>query len=129
MERSHNGIAWVQACLSPELIGPPIIVHENIEHTLPYTQAQGTVKPVDLTQHPEFKDALQDAIKSSYLKSIDQPIPMLGDESPRTCAGDPDKRHRAIEWVRYLEDMDSQNAPVPHDFSWLWKELGLEEHR
>ena len=129
VERSQRGIALLQSLLTSDLIGTPLSVHENVEHTLSRAPTPSPAESVDMAQHPELQEAVQAAVKASYLKSLDQPIPMLGDESPRACAADPDKRQRAVDWVKYLENMESRNSATPHDFSWLWEELGLGDHR
>ena len=129
VERSENGIVFLQSCLPEGLIGSPLSVHDNIDHTLSRPPAPKAHASIDVAQHPELQGAVQEALKASYRSSLDQPIPMLGDESPRACASDPEKRHKAVGWIQYLENMESKSAATPHDFTWLWDELGLTDYR
>ena len=54
---------------------------------------------------------------------------MMDNESPRSCAASSDKRHKAIDWVKYLENQESKSPNPSQDFSWMWEELGLTDYR
>ncbi len=68
-------------------------------------------------------------MKGHYLKTLDEAIPMLDNESPRACAADPDKQHKVIDWLKYLENTESKSPSPTQDFTWMWEELGLSSHR
>lgn len=130
VERSERGVAFLQTCLDENLIGKPMSLHEDFEHILSSPQASSpSPNSIDIAQHPELQSMIDDMLQKQYLMALDDPIPMLDDESPRSCAADPDKRHKAIDWVKYLENQESKNSAQSHDFTWMWKELGLLEYR
>ena len=68
-----------------------------------------------------------------YRRILDQPIPMLGDQSPRKAATTPNGRAKVVEWLKMLENSSARHAPddamAGYDFAWLWSELGLDEDR
>ena len=130
VERSERGVAMLQTCLDEDLVGAPMSVHENFQDTLSAPQAPSrSSNSIDIAQHPELQSMVQDMLKKQYLTALDEPIPMLDNESPRVCAADPDKRHKAIDWVKYLENQESKSPASSHDFTWMWKELRLVEYR
>ena len=130
VERSERGTALIQACLDNDLIGAPMSVHESMDHRMATAPAaNASSQPIDMAQHPELQGMMQEALKNQYLNALDEAIPMLDDESPRACASDPDKRHKAIDWIKYLENMESKSPNPAHDFTWMWEELGLSDYR
>ena len=74
----------------------------------------------------EIQRAIQHHLHQHYRNTLDQPIPMLGDLSPRACAADPALRHRVIEWLEHLERSERPQPGMDYDFSWIWDELKLE---
>jgi len=129
VERSEKGIAFLQSFLSTDLIGAPISVHDNIEHTVASALSTPPADAIDLSQHPELLGKMQDMMKGHYLKTLDEAIPMLDNESPRACAADPDKHHKVVAWLKYLENTESKTPNPVQDFSWMWEELGLIDYR
>ncbi len=72
-------------------------------------------------------------LERHYRRSLDEPIPMLGDESPRAAVRSADGREKVITWLKYLENMEDRGArdagrPV-FDFTWMWRELGILDLR
>jgi hypothetical protein len=66
-----------------------------------------------------------------YRKTLDEPIPMLKNKSPRQAAKDPALRPILVQWAKgLLHSLDSQrmrdNDPGT-DLRWLLEELGLKE--
>ncbi len=129
VERSKKGIAFLQSCLGSSLIGEPMSVHENIEDTMASVPAIQPEDSIDVSQHPELQGIMQEMMKGHYLKTLDEAIPMLDNESPRACAADPDKHHKVIDWLKYMENMESKSPNSAQDFSWMWEELGLADYR
>ncbi len=63
-----------------------------------------------------------------YRQWVDQPVPVLGGETPRAAASRPELRTRLVELIRGIEGLYqealSHNQPA-YDPSWMWEELGL----
>ena len=73
-------------------------------------------------------------LDKQYRALLDEPVPMLGNVSPRAAARSARGRRNVAAWLKHVENR-SHNAPSPtdpmatYDFSWLWRELKLEQLR
>ena len=73
-------------------------------------------------------------LDKQYRAVLDEPVPMLGDRSPRQAARTPAAREKLVTWLEFLENRSgSQTDPTDpmatYDFGWLWRDLGLENLR
>lgn len=67
-----------------------------------------------------------------YAKTLDEPLPALGNISPRAAVKTPKGRADVIGWLKGLENHMSHAKDDPlatYDTSWLWHELGIKEQR
>jgi len=65
---------------------------------------------------------------------LDQPIPALGNKSPRAAARTANGRAKVVDWLKTLENhtakfAGSNEGMATYDFSWVWMELGVNELR
>lgn len=133
VERGKQAEMFMQAFIDDSLIGTPLTMHENLGDqistgvTAPTTPS--SLSSDELQQLPEIQALLQKTMKDHYLKTLDEPIPMLDNDSPRECAANPDKRSKVIAWLKSLENMEAKASGPAHDFGWIWDELGLLDHR
>lgn len=125
-ERAEKGGQLLSAHLG-ELVGQPITVHENLSDKLENgSPLNNGAEP----QHSEAESmAIQQYLDQHYQNTLDEPIPMLDDKSPRECASDPRLQGMVLEWLKTLENQSSHSPMPDYDFSWIWKELGLDKHR
>jgi hypothetical protein len=84
---------------------------------------------------PEAQTELVHAmLDKQYRALLDEPVSMLGDVSPRAAARNTRERRNLAAWLKYLENR-SRNAPdqsdpmATYDFTWLWRELKIEQLR
>ncbi len=73
-------------------------------------------------------------LDKQYRALLDEPVPMLGDRSPRKAASTPAGRVKLVAWLKFLENRsggrdDPTDPMATYDFSWLWRELGVEALR
>jgi hypothetical protein len=72
-------------------------------------------------------------IRDSYRRVVDEPVPALGGRSPRAAARTPKGREKVAAWLKTLENHAARQPPddpiANYDFSWMWRELGVEELR
>ena len=123
--RAERGRAFIHTLVG-EHLGEPLTVHDNLAMAL----EEGVHEPdIDLNAAPEVQAALQAHLTAHYRQTLDEPIPMLNDKSPRDCAADPATRYEVIEWLKYLENTDQRSGQSDYDFTWMWQELGLERER
>lgn len=88
--------------------------------------------PLDLPAADE-REIMRDTMTRHYTESLDRPIPMLGNVSPRAAIGTEDGRLKVADWLKYLENasstFESGAAVLDYDFTWMWERLGITHLR
>jgi hypothetical protein len=83
---------------------------------------------------PEVQTKLvHTALDKQYRALLEQPVPMLGNLTPRTAARTKLGRQKLAGWLKHLENRSRQaeatNPMATYDFAWLWRELKVEDLR
>ncbi|MCY1740950.1 hypothetical protein [Ensifer sp. SL37] len=130
-ERAQRGTERLQNILG-KMVRTPLTSIQTIEQLK--AVHQGTRPSADDIP-PEVATPLVHAmLDRQYRATLDEPVGMLGDISPRAAARTKAGRQKVAEWLKYLE-MRSSAAPDPndpmatYDFGWIWKELKVEDLR
>lgn len=116
-------------------IGAPLTSQTTVEQA----RAKRARRPLDPEQETAGMDPALAArlerqfLDEHYRKILDEPIPALGDRSPRECAKTNQGRTALIEWLKQLENNElrraAQNGKPPYDAAWIWQELGVSPQR
>ena len=81
----------------------------------------------------EAERIIHEMMTRQYSRTLDEPVPALGDKTPRSLARSQAGRARVADWLKYLENGSAKTGagdPVAsYDFTWMWEELGLGELR
>lgn len=82
----------------------------------------------------EVERVVHEMLAREYGKALDQPVPMLGDRTPRALARTKAGRPKVAEWLKYLENGSAKSRETgdpmaTFDFAWMWQELGIAELR
>jgi hypothetical protein len=68
-----------------------------------------------------------------YARTLDEPVPALGNKTPRALARTKAGRSKVADWLKYLENGSAKSGAADpmasYDFTWMWKELGLADLR
>jgi hypothetical protein len=77
---------------------------------------------------------IHDHVDRHYRSVLDQPIPMLGGESPRAAVRTESGRIKVADWLKMIENRTARSAVhdsamANYSFGWLWTELGIDELR
>jgi hypothetical protein len=76
---------------------------------------------------------IHEMLDQHYRRCLDEPVPMLGNKTPRQCARSKKGREKVIEWLKYLENSELRRAASegqePYDSRWMWEELKLTQYR
>ena len=69
-----------------------------------------------------------------YRKTLDKPLPVLGNISPRDAARCDNGRSKLVDWLKEIENHAARagNGSDPmasYDFAWIWRELGIGHMR
>jgi hypothetical protein len=130
--RAERGRAMLAVTLT-DLVGSPLTEIQTVE------QMKAAPRPTKTQTGAEIPPEIQTqlvhaALDKQYRALLDEPVPMLGDMSPRAAARSARGRRNLAAWLKYLENR-SRNAPdsndpmATYDFTWLWQELKVEQLR
>ena len=67
-----------------------------------------------------------------YRALLDQPVPMLGNVSPRTAAKTNKGREDLVGWLKLIENSvarEHEPSMSGYDVRWMWEELGVADLR
>jgi len=125
-----RGITLLQATLG-KLVGPPLTEVQ----TLDQLRAEQGGMPSGSEAPPEEGTELVHAmLDQQYRATLDEPVGMLGDISPRAASRTAAGRECVVAWLKHLENRSaSQRDPADpmatYDFAWMWRELGVANMR
>ncbi|HEY8610609.1 MAG TPA: hypothetical protein VIL69_04875 [Roseomonas sp.] len=130
--RSERGRALLEPVLQG-LVRPPLVERQDLEQMLAEKRAsKEEPPPLDLPPQ-EVRAILQQQLEEHYRQVLDQPIPALGNVSPRRAARTAKGREKVVNWLKTLENHSSKRPagdPIgEYDFAWMWQELGVTELR
>jgi hypothetical protein len=130
--RCERGRALLSATLGG-LLGPPLVEMQSIDQLM---AARGSTAPPPMPDISEQERLaiLRDSMDRHYRNLLDQPIPALGNKSPRAAVRTAKGRIKVVDWLKTLENgsaeaKGSNDAIANYSFSWLWTELGVDELR
>ena len=116
-------------------IGPPLTEIQSFEQLMAARSAAPRTVPASLEISPEQRRSIiHQNMDKHYRQMLDEPVPMLGNRSPRKTVKTDVGREKVVAWLKTLENhsanIDDPNDPMAtYDFSWLWVELGVSALR
>lgn len=132
--RAEEGKVLLQKALGT-LIGAPLTQIRTVEQMM----AERPTKPATPSATPDLPPEIvakliHDHMDRHYRETLDQPVGMLGNKTPRQAARTPKGREKITEWLKYLENQsaahpDPADPMASYDFSWIWEELGILDLR
>ena len=126
VERAERGTQWLAEQLG-DSVGQPLTVHENLADKM--ARAEPMDDSLTLNQTEEGQALIKQHMDQHYRQTLDEPIPMLSDKTPRECAADPALHKEVAQWLKYIENRSAHVSSPGYDFSWIWSELKLEKYR
>ena len=130
-QRSDLGRALLSEILGRR-VGQPSVKTESVEQIM---ASRDVAEPQELVIPEEERCAIiHDQLDRHYRSVLDEPVPMLGGETPRAAVKTESGRVKVAEWVKMMENQtaksgDHNSAMASYNFSWLWTELGISELR
>ena len=130
--RAERGRAMLEHLLEG-LVATPLIERQTLDQALAEHRMRGAA-PVSSGLPPDEERRLVHAqLDRHYRQQLDEPIPMLGDISPRQAAKTAKGRVKIASWLKFLENRTAQQDPgdpmADYDLTWLWQELGVADLR
>jgi hypothetical protein len=127
-KRSETGRALLSEVLG-SLVGQPSVRMETIAQVM---ASHSTAMPAPLDM-PEEQNRMivHGSLDRHYRQVLDQPVPMLGDETPRSAVKTEEGRIKVADWLKMMENRTAKaGGPIKsYSFGWLWAELGISELR
>jgi hypothetical protein len=125
-----------QALLAPVLKGlasAPLTERQTVEQVMANRPAKRTKGASSSIPPEEERRIVQASLDAHYREQLDEPVPMLGDITPRQAAATAGGRKKLAAWLKLLENsMGGHRAPDPmagYDMAWLWEELKVTHLR
>lgn len=115
------------------LVGAPRSECQTVEQMQAAPRPAGDRPTADIPPE-EWTALVHAALDAQYRALLDEPVPMLGNVSPRTAARSARGRRNVAAWLKHLENharnLPDQNDPMAtYDFTWLWRTLKVEQLR
>ncbi|WP_392714130.1 hypothetical protein [Rhizobium ruizarguesonis] len=129
-QRAQRGIELLQNVLG-KMVRTPLTSIQTIERAKEaYAGRKTTADDIPLDVATPLVHAMLD---KQYRATLDEPVGMLGDKSPRAAARTKAGREKVAEWLKYLEMRSAGTGPndpmATYDFSWIWHELKVQDLR
>ncbi|WP_120633517.1 hypothetical protein [Ruegeria sp. EL01] len=129
--RARRGEAYILELLG-DLVKPPLTAIQTVEQMMAEDSSESG-PAVDEDIPPALARQLaQEYLDRHYRETLDQPIPALGDKTPRQAVCSAKDKKAVVDWLKSVENRSARQTGSPvadYDFSWMWDELGLSEYR
>jgi hypothetical protein len=128
--RAERATAMLRTALGG-LMTAPLTQIQSVEQMM--AQQQNGPRPAP-EMPPEIQTQLIHAtLDKQYRALLEQPVPMLGNLTPRSAARTKSGREKLAVWLKHLENRSRQpeatDPMTTYDFAWLWRELKVEDLR
>ena len=115
------------------LAGAPLIERQTVAQVMANAPARESVSEPSGLSREEERRVVHANLEAHYRAQLDQPIPALGNITPRQAAKTPGGRDKLAAWLKHLENhmaqYDASNPMADFDVSWMWDELGVADRR
>ena len=115
------------------LVRAPLIERQTVEQMMASARDRSSAQDALRLPPNEERRIIHQGLTDHYRRTLDEPIPSLGNQSPRKAATTRNGREKVIAWLKMLENHSAQQGrddPLgSYDFTWIWKELGLGDER
>ena len=132
LRRAERGRALIEPVLGG-LAGHPVIEAKTVAELMA-SRPRGEPEKLSSGLSPEEEHAVIRAnIDRHYVNLLDEPVPMLGNITPRRAAKTAKGRQKLAAWLKLLENNAAKEASgsamAGYDLRWMWDELGIAELR
>jgi hypothetical protein len=130
--RAERGRALLEPALS-SLVGAPAVEIRTLEQMMASRPKDGSKASSTGLPPAEERVIVHRSLDRHYAKVLDEPIPVLGNVTPREAAETASGRAKVVEWLKRLEnELARRPAGDPmadYDSAWLWETLGVADRR
>jgi hypothetical protein len=130
--RAERGRAMIAAVLG-DLVGAPLMQRQTVEQALAERSDRDRAPQASGLSPEEERQAVHAALDQHYRRQLDEPIPALGNVSPRRAVRSTKGRGKLVAWLKLLENHAAKQDPAEpmasYDLSWIWRELDVADLR
>ncbi|MEJ0028348.1 MAG: hypothetical protein WDN01_20165 [Rhizomicrobium sp.] len=129
-ERAERGRALIEPHLAG-LVGRPKIESRTVAEMMA-SRPEGEPERLSSGLSPDEERAILHAnLERHYASVLDEPVPALGNITPRRAAKTAKGRLKLVDWLKYLENgaAKDNSAAGAYDLRWMWDELGIGDLR
>lgn len=131
-QRAQRGRALLDPVIGT-FVGEPVVESRTVAEMMASRPAVEAPIPSSGLSPEEESAILHDAMERHYRNLLDEPVPMLGNVTPRKAAKTKKGREKLVGWLKLLENYAAQQAPdspiAAYDVRWMWEELGIADLR
>ncbi len=131
-QRAQKGRALLDPIIGP-FVEEPVVESRTMAEMMASRPAGEREAPSSGLSPEEESTIVRDALDSHYRGVLDEPVPMLGNVSPRKAAKTKKGREKLVDWLKLLENeagrQDTHSPTAGYDVSWMWEELGVSDLR
>lgn len=131
--RATRGTALIQQALG-DLVRTPLTEITTVEQMKAERPREGAEASRSDIPPEIAEQAIHEYLDRHYLETLDQPVKMLGNKTPRQAAKTTAGRQKVADWLKYLENQSAKQPGPTHPMAtysveWMWKELGVHDLR
>jgi hypothetical protein len=130
--RAERGRAMLAPVLE-KLVEEPLVERQALAQIMADQVADRTAAVSSVIPPEEARRIIHKNLDRHYRKQLDEPIPMLGNVTPRKAAKTAGGREKLVAWLKRLEKQmaqhESSEPMAGYDVAWLWEELGVADLR
>ncbi len=128
-----QGYCGVRGFDEPQLVGEPLIERQTLAQVMADRSAGKTAEDSSDIPPEEKRRITYESLDRHYRTQLDEPIPVLGNITPRQAAKRAKRREKLVAWLKRLENNIAQHEPTEpmagYDVKWMWEELGVDDFR
>jgi len=115
------------------LVGEPLVERQDLEQAMSELEMDTTPGSVSDLAPEEERHIIHESLDKYYREQLDEPIPALGDITPRQAMKSEKGREKLVTWLKRLENHIARHKPpepmAGYDTTWLWEELRVTDLR
>lgn len=122
--RAEKGTFLIRQALG-DIVGTPLTEIRTVEQMMAERPPREGGEAASEVPPEIAEQVVHQFMDRQYRETLDQPVGMLGNKTPRQAAKSAVGRQKVAEWLKYLENQ-SANQPDPADpmatysFEWMW---------
>lgn len=131
-QRAERGRTLIVPALRG-MVGEPLIETRTVAQLMASRPAEKSEPVLSGLSPDEERAVVQANMARYYMNLLNEPVPMLGNTTPRRAAKSAKGRVRLVTWLKFLENGAARHGHgstmVGYDLSWMWGELGVAHLR